>query len=526
MSPRQARLTVAAAILGALVVFIDSTVVNVALPAIRDDLGGGLAGQQWLNDAYLLTLGALLLLGGSLGDLHGRRRIFMVGLIGFGVASVLCAAAPTIETLILARALQGVAGALLVPNTLGLIVAKFPRDERGAAIGTWTAWTGIAMVIGPLVGGLILDVASWRWIFAINIVPVAAGVWIARQVDDAHDAPSPGRLDLVGATLGTLGLAGPVFALIEQPLRGWGDPLILVALLGGLALLAAFVVYERRASHPMLPLSLFSQRNFAVGNVATLAVYGGLGAAPFFLIIFLQQVAGYSPLAAGLSTVPVTALMFSLSKRFGALADRIGPRVFMATGPLVAGAGFALLARIDASGDYLADVLPGVLVFGLGLSLTVAPLTATVLGGVEERHAGMASAINNAVARIGSLLAIAAIGAVVSVSFASALDERTAELPLDAEGRAFVQDARDRALTAEAPASLGAQRASVDEALDDSSVEAFRLAMLITGGLVAVGGLLSALGIQNPRREVRCADCERAATAAAIAPPGAERQPA
>ena len=525
MSPRQARLTVAAAVLGTIVVFVDSTVVNVALPSIRDDLGGGLAGQQWLNDAYLLTLGALLLLGGSLGDLHGRKRLFVIGLVGFGVTSLLCAAAPTIETLIVGRGLQGIAGAVLVPNTLGLIVAKFPRNERGAAIGTWTAWTGIAMVAGPLVGGLILDAASWRWIFAINVVPVAAALWIVRQVDSEHDVPTPGRIDYVGAALGTLGLGGPVFALIEQPLRGWGDPLILATLLGGLALLAAFVAYERRASHPMLPLELFRERNFAVGNAATLAVYGGLGAAPFFLVIFLQQVSGYSALEAGLAMLPVTLLMFALSKRFGALADRVGPRVFMATGPLIGGAGFALLARMDASGDYLADVLPGVLVFGLGLSLTVAPLTATVLGGVEERHAGMASAINNAVARIGGLLAVAAVGAVVSAAFAASLEDRVAGLDLPPEAQAFAEEAESRALTTTAPASLGSSRAAVAEALDDSSVEAFRLAMLITGGLVALGGVLSAVGIRNPRREVHCADCEPGPSVTAIAPP-AERQPA
>lgn len=475
MSARQARLTIVAAILGAIVVFVDSTVVNVALPAIRDDLGGGLAGQQWVNDAYLLTLGSLLLIGGSLGDLHGRRRTFQLGLAGFGVTSLLCAIAPTIETLVVARGLQGIAGALLVPNTLGMIVARFPRRERGAAIGTWTAWTGIALIAGPLVGGLLLEAASWRWIFAVNVAPVAVALWVAGQLDDAHDAPGRGRLDLVGAALGTVALGLPVYALIEQPLRGWGDPLVAGGLAGGVALLAAFVAYERRATAPMLPLELFGQRNFAVGNATTLAVYGGLGAGPFFLVIFLQQVAGYRALAAGLALVPVTLLMFALSKPFGALADRIGPRVFMAAGPILGGVGFALFARVDVDAPYVTQVLPGVLVFGFGLSLTVAPLTATVLGGIEERHAAMASAINNAVARIGGLLAIAAIGAVVGM-----------------------------------------------RELDAAAVEDFQRAMAITGALVAVGGLLSALGIENPRRDVPCAECEPAAHATAIAPPPAE----
>ncbi len=504
MSPRQARLTVAAAVLGSIVVFVDSTIVNVALPAIADDLGGGLGGQQWLNSAYLLTLGALLLVGGALGDQHGRKRMFVVGLVGFGVTSLLCAAAPTIETLVAARALQGTAGALLVPNTLGLIVAKFPPHDRGAAIGSWTAWSGIAMVAGPLLGGAIVDAVSWRWIFAINVVPVVAALWIVREVDAEHDAAVAGRIDVPGAVLGTVGLGAAVFAIIEQQTRGWTDPLILATLVGGVVLLVAFVVVEWRTADPMLPLALFRERNFAVGNAATLAIYGGLGAVPFFLVIFLQQVAGYSALASGLAMLPVTVLMFALSKRFGALADRIGPRVFMGAGPIVAGAGIALLARLDASADYVADVLPAILVFGLGLTLTVAPLTATVLGGVEERHAGIASAINNATARIGSLLAVAAIGAVVSAQFAGALDDELAGLRVPS---AVVSDARERALAAQAPASLGTQRAAVARALDDSAVHAFRVAMLVTGVLVAVGGVLSFAGIENPRREVRCATC-------------------
>src|SRR3954471_11346851 len=388
MTAAQKRLTLAAAILGSITAFIDSTVVNVALPRIREDLGGGLAGQQWLTDAYLLTLRSLLLVGGALGDLYGRRRMFALGLTGFGVASVLCAVAPSIEALIVARALQGVAAALLVPNTLGLIVARFDASERGAAIGTWTAWAGIAMVIGPLAGGVLLETGSWRWIFAVNLIPIAAALELVRRLDATHDVPAGGRVDHIGGVLATLGLGGPVYALIEGPSRGWGDPVILVALIGGLVLLAAFVVYEADASHPMLPLELFRQRNFTVGNAATLAVYGGLGSAPFFLVLFLQQVAGYSPIAAGAARLPVTIIMFALSARWGALADRIGPRVFMGAGPLIGAAGIVWLGHMGASPDYWTDLFPAVIVFGLGLSLTVAPLTATVLGGVAEEHAG------------------------------------------------------------------------------------------------------------------------------------------
>jgi EmrB/QacA subfamily drug resistance transporter len=483
MSPVQARLTIVAAVLGSIVVFVDSTVVNVALPAIGDDLGGGLPGQQWLSGSYLLTLGALLLVGGTLGDRYGRRKMFSYGLVGFGVTSVLCAIAPTIETLVVARALQGAAGALLVPNTLGLIVAKFAPSERGAAIGSWTAWAGIAMIAGPVVGGLVVDNWSWRWIFVVNVLPVIAAMVIVSRLDAAHDEPQPRHIDFLGATLGTLGLAGPVFALIEQPHRGWGDPMIFVPLLVGVALLVAFVIVERRSSAPMLPLDLFRQRNFTVGNIATLTIYGGLGSAPFFLVLFLQQVAGYDALEAGLATLPITALMFVLSKRFGALSDRIGPRFFMAAGPVIGAIGIALYTRLDANADYVTGVLPAVLVFGFGLSLTVAPLTATVLGGVPEREAGMASAINNAVARIGSLLAVAAIGAVVS-------------------------------------AQLGSDQASLGSVPVDTAVSAFHLAMWITAVLVGLGGLASAIGIENPRRDVCAADC--AGGAIVGAPPEAE----
>jgi EmrB/QacA subfamily drug resistance transporter len=470
MSPVQARLTILAAVLGSVVVFVDSTVVNVALPAIADDLGGGMPGQQWLSGAYLLTLGALLLVGGTLGDRFGRRRMFSYGLIGFGVTSLLCAIAPTIETLVVARALQGAAGALLVPNTLGLIVAKLAPDQRGGAIGSWTAWSGISTVAGPLVGGLIVDNASWRWIFVVNIVPVLAALMIVARLDAAHDEPEPRHIDLLGATLGTLGLAGPVFALIEQPHRGWGDPMIFGPLLIGLLLLVAFVAVERREREPMLPLELFAMRNFTVGNIATLAIYGGLGAAPFFLVLFLQQVAGYSALDAGLATLPITVLMFLLSKRFGALSDRFGPRLFMGVGPIVAAVGIALYTRMDEHADYLTQVLPAVVVFGFGLSLTVAPLTATVLGGVPEQDAGMASAINNAVARVGGLLAVAAIGAVVS-------------------------------------SQLGSPEATLGSVPVDTAMSAFDMAMWIVAVLVALGGVASAIGIENPRRKVRGADC-------------------
>jgi EmrB/QacA subfamily drug resistance transporter len=490
---RVKRITLAATILGSGIVFLDGTVVNVALPAIADDLDSGFVEQQWIVEGYLLTLGALLLVGGSLGDILGRRRIFAAGLALFGATSLLCAVAPSAELLIAARTLQGAAGALLVPASLALITATFPRDERGAAIGSWTAWTGIAFVVGPLGGGAIIEYVSWRWIFAINVPLVIATLALARAgVEESVDEQAPKRIDYLGALLVSLGLGGPVFALIEQQTYGWGDPLVYVPLVAGLALLAAFVAHERRTDHPMLPLELFRSRNFSVGNLSTLGIYGGLSAATFFVTIYLQQVAGYGAIEAGLALLPVTLIMWVLSKRFGALSDRIGPRALMGCGPIVAGIGLIWMGRLGADVDYATDLLPGVIVFGLGLSATVAPLTTTVLGAVPEHNAGVASGVNNQVSRVAGLLAIAAIGAVVASSFEAELDERAAGLP--APARAAVEDAR--------PLSGGVDdRPALDRPVEDASVTAYRVGMAVGGGLVIVGGVLSLIGIANPRRD-------------------------
>jgi EmrB/QacA subfamily drug resistance transporter len=466
------RITLYAAILGSAVVFLDGTVVNVALPAIRDDLHTGLATQQWIVEAYLLTLGALLLVGGSLGDRLGRRRVFMAGLAGFGATSALCAIAPTPELLVAMRAIQGIAGALLVPSSLALITSVFGPDERGMAIGTWTAWTGVAFVAGPLGGGALIEFASWRWIFAINVPFVLATLWLARSVPESRDEEMAGRIDYVGALLASFGLAGPVFALIEQPIYGWSDPLVWIPLVGGIALLAAFVWWEERTPHPMLPLGLFGARNFAVGNLATLLVYSGLGAATFFITIYLQQVAGYSPIAAGLSLLPITVIMALLSRRWGALSDTLGPRMLMGCGPIVAGIGLIWIGRMGSDVNYLTDLLPGVALFGLGLSATVAPLTNTVLGAVPQHHAGVASGINNQVARVASLLAIAVVGAVVAARFESALGGHT-DVP---------------------PLSGGSPR------VVDASVAAFHAGLEVGGALVILGGIISLVGIVNPRR--------------------------
>ena len=393
--------------------FLDGTIVNVALPAIRAELHGALADQQWVVEAYLLTLSSLLLIGGSLGDLFGRRRVFSIGLVGFGACSLMCAIAPNNAVLIGARALQGVAGAMLVPSTLALIMDNFQEHERAAAIGSWTAWTGIVTVIGPLAGGALVQLASWRWIFAINVLPVAVTLMLLRRLP--ADSRTPGHVDVVGAILCALGLGGPVFALIEQPQYGWGNPRVAIPLIAGVVLLAAFIVWERRDPEPMMPLSLFKVRNFAVGNLTTFTLYAGLGVATFFLVLFIQQVGGYTPVEAGLALLPMTIVIFLLSRRFGALADRFGPHLFMSAGPIVAGVGLLLLLRVGASAELLhTSSSRASLVFGLGLAATVAPLTATVLGSVEPGHSGLASGVNNAVARVAGLIAIAALGAVVA----------------------------------------------------------------------------------------------------------------
>jgi EmrB/QacA subfamily drug resistance transporter len=409
------RLILTAAILGSFVAFLDGSVVNVALPAIQDDLGGGLALQQWVVDAYLLTLGSLILVGGSLSDLFGAQRIFLFGILAFGAISVLCAAAPDGNTLIVARALQGMAGALLTPSGLAVITATFAGEERGAAIGTWTSWTGIAFVIGPLVGGWLVTHSSWRWVFIINIpfTLATAALVVAVVPKIEREGPRP-RVDFVGAILCTLGLAGPVFALIEAPRRGWSDPLILVTLIGGIALFGAFLMREARTEHPMLPLRLFRRRNFTFANLETVTVYAGLSTLTFFLVLFLQQLAGYSAFDAGLALVPITIVMFVLSPRVGRLSMRLGPRLFMGIGPLVAGASLIWLTQMDENFSYWAELLPVLIVFSIGLSMIVAPLTATVLADATERDAGIASGVNNAIARVAGLLGIATVGAAIA----------------------------------------------------------------------------------------------------------------
>jgi len=442
-----------ACILGSVIVFVDSTVVNVALPAIQDDLGGGLSLQQWVVDAYLLTLGSLLLVGGSLGDLFGARRLFLIGIATFGLASILCAAAPDGTSLILARGLQGATGAILTPAGLAVIATTFSGEERGAAIGAWTAWTGIAFVIGPLAGGWLVEHASWRWVFLVNVpFALVTGALVAYAVPRKQPTGAKrAKVDVIGGLLCALGLAGPVFALIEEPRRGWGDPLILISFFGGIAVFAVFLWWERRTPQPMLPLRLFARRNFSFANIETLTVYAGLATLTFFLVLYLQQIVGYSALKSGFALLPITVVMFFLSPRVGRLSMRLGPRLFMGVGPLIAGVALLTFVRLGHEVDYWTELLPALLVFSVGLSMIVAPLTATVLADAGESDAGIASGVNNAVARVAGLLGIAVVGALVAGS----------ENQLDLSG--------------------------------------FRLSMLITALLVGAGGVVGLGGIRNPQ---------------------------
>lgn len=410
----QQRLVLAIAALGSFVAFLDSTIVTVALPAISRELGGGLATQQWAVDAYLVTLGALILVAGAVSDAYGRALVLRIGLIGFGVASVAVALAPDAAVLLFARAAQGAAGAFLVPSSLALITATMVDPLRARAIGLWTALTTGATIIGPLVGGLMVDFLSWRFAFLINVVPVVAALILLARLDlpdDRHRTAQAG-VDWVSAALCTLGLGATVYALIEQPQAGWAAPEIWMPGLAGILLLIGFARRQRTTPHPVLPLALFRARNFTAGNVSTLFIYAALSLNGFALAVFLQQGAGLPATLAGLASLPVTVLMIALSSRVGALVGRWGPRLFMTGGPVIMAVGTLLLLTVSADFDYWTQILPSMLVFGTGLALTVAPLTSAILGAGEPAQAGIASAVNNAVARVSGLIPIAALAAI------------------------------------------------------------------------------------------------------------------
>jgi EmrB/QacA subfamily drug resistance transporter len=398
-----------ATIFGSGMSMLDATVVNIALPSIGRDFSANFQTLQWIVNAYTLTLAALILLAGALGDHFGRRRVFVVGVVWFAIASLLCGLAPTAEVLVAARALQGIGGALLTPGSLAIISSSFVATDRARAVGAWSGLSGVAAAIGPFVGGYLVTL-NWRAVFLLNL-PVAVFIVVVslRHVPESSDAQSPPGLDLVGASLTAVGLAGVTYALTSIGESGGGSLAVFLAGAGGLGALLTFVLIERRSPHPLVPLGLFANRRFSVANAVTLLVYAGLGVFFFLLVLHLQIVAGFSPLAAGTAMLPVTVLMLLLSARAGALAERIGPRLPLTVGPLLVALGFLLTLRIGRGASYLLDVLPAVAMLGLGLSLTVAPLTATVLGSAEPRYAGTASGVNSAVARAAGLLAVAVI---------------------------------------------------------------------------------------------------------------------
>jgi len=442
------------AVLGSGVAFLDGTVVNVALPDIGRDLGASTSALQWILNGYLLTLASLILLGGSLGDRYGRRRIFALGVGLFTFASLLCAIAPNAEMLVAARLVQGIGGALLTPGSLAMIESSFRPADRARAIGAWSGLGGVATALGPLLGGYLVQAVSWRAIFLINL-PLGLFVMVmaTRHVPETRDPTTSGQLDFAGAILAAVGLAGTTYALIEGPGQGVSS-LILLAGVGGVLALVAFIVAERRSPNPMMPLAMFSSRQFTAANLVTFVVYAALGGVFFLLVAFLQISLGYSPIAAGAASLPVTALMLLLSARSGALAQRIGARVPLTVGPLVIALGLLLMTRIEPGDSYVSSVLPAVIVFGLGLTLVVAPVTATVLAAADARHAGIASGINNAVSRVAGLLAVAVLPLIAGLTGDSFYD----------------------------PAKMA---------------DGFRVAMFACAGLSAAGGILAWLTIRS-----------------------------
>jgi EmrB/QacA subfamily drug resistance transporter len=492
-SPSDPRWTLAVAILGSTMAFLDGTIVNVALPVMQKQLGLTVDLAQWVVEAYSLLLASLVLVGGALGDHLGRKRVFSTGVVVFAAASAACGLAPSAGPLIVARAVQGVGAALLVPGSLSLISATYGEAERGAAIGTWSAFSAITSAVGPLTGGWVVAHGSWRWLFFFNVPTAVAVIALTRRhVVETRDESADPRMDWLGATLATVGLGSVVYALLESRL-----PLLIL----GFAVLIAFVVAEAKRPAPMMPLSLFRRRTFAGTNLLTFFLYGGLGGGFFFLPFDLIQVQGYSPAAAGAAMLPVVVLISAMSRWSGGLTQRWGARPLLVAGPCVAASGFAFLALPTSGGSYWSAFLPGIVAVGLGMGLTVAPLTTAVMGSVEAQHSGVASGINNAVARAAGLLAIAALGLVVVARFNRALDTELATKSLTEAASHVVEQQRGKLMGADLSELVDpAVRAALRSAFADAYVAAFRTTMLVSGGMGLLGAIC-ALALVQPKGE-------------------------
>lgn len=494
----QRRWTLAATILGSSMAFIDGTVVNVALPALQKNLSATVTQVQWVIEAYTLFLAALLLFGGSLGDLFGRKKIYGIGVVLFALASIWCGLAPNIHQLIVARAAQGVGGALLVPGSLAIISATFSEDERGKAIGTWSGATAITTALGPLIGGWLIEHVSWRAVFFLNVPIALAAIGIVLLfVPESSDEEDSGKLDLVGAALATISLGAIVYGLIESSTSGWRNPVVLATLLGGLGLVAMFIFVEARKHNPMLPLTLFRSRNFTGANLLTLFLYAGLAGTLFFLPLNLIQVQKYSATAAGAASLPFILIMFGLSRWSGGLVKRYGSRVPLVIGPIVSGIGFALFIRPGVGARYWTDFFPAIVVLGLGMAISVAPLTTTVMNSVKQSRAGVASGVNNAVSRTAGLLAIAVFGLIMFHVFNGCLDRRLDQMTVTPEVRQSVDEQRINLAAAEIPANTDrSTREALKQAIDECFIAGFRRVLLTGAGLALASSLTAGLLIR------------------------------
>lgn len=492
-----------ATILGSSMASIDGTAVNVALPTMQRALHATAADLQWVIEAYSLFLASLILVGGSLGDRLGRRRIYSAGIVIFTVASIACGAAPNIGLVIAARCLQGIGGALMVPGSLAIISASFDPAHRGRAIGTWSGFSAITTAIGPVLGGWLVQYASWRAVFFIN-VPVAAAVLflLYQYVPESRDEQATGRIDWLGSLLVTGALGGIVFGLIEAGPRGFGDPVVAASLIGGIVLLVAFVGVEARSSSPMVPLTIFRSRSFTGANLLTLLLYGGLGGGLYFLPFDLQQVQGYSPTAAGAAFVPFPIIVFSLSRWAGGLVQRYGPRPPLIVGPIVAGIGIGLFAASGIGGSYWTTFFPAVVLLSLGMSLVIAPLTTTVMNALPTHESGVASGVNNAISRAAGLLAIAVLGLVVAATFSSTLDARLTSLHVSRPVETALDAQRSKFVDASIPASVAPhRRAQIKTALKWSFVSGFRASMILAGVLAVGSAFLTVWLIHDDRQQ-------------------------